>query len=120
MKTARWTATLFAFTLIGVSGSAFAQIGIGDREDYFRDFKSTKSRADVHADRDAGRADVLSKRGGDAWNTSSWSASRDNIGARGQAGSRYSERTRDDVRDELRNFRTEQQTNTSRDTYYLN
>lgn len=89
MKTRQWICRITALSTLAVAGVAVAEVGMRDGEDFFRDFKSTKSRAEVRAELDAARA-PQSAQGSDRIS-----------GARGVPGSRYSGKTREEVREEL-------------------
>lgn len=94
MKTSQWIFRITTLSAMAVSGMAVADVGMRDGEDFFRDFQSTKSRAEVRAELEAARAQPGS--GGERI-----TAGRTDSGVRGMPGSRYSGRTRDEVRDEL-------------------
>lgn len=78
-----------------VAAPVFAEVGIRDGADQFSEFKSAKTRADVQTDlRNAnGQGTSVTVRDGDEAKS----------GAYGVAGSRYSMRTRDEVRADLKN-----------------
>lgn len=108
MKTKHWITRLVALSAMASAGLAFADVGVRDGEDPFRDFKSTKSRAEVRAERDAARAPAATASDPRAAN----------IGARGVPGSRYSGRTREEVREELRQYREIQKPYSPDDLYF--
>jgi len=99
MKTSQWITRLAACAAVAVGAPAFADVGLMDGQDQFgSNIQSTKSRAEVRSELDAARSQgVLSH--GDTDTSVMMESSP--IGARGVAGSRYSERTRDEVRAEL-------------------
>lgn len=98
MKTKHWISRLVAMSAMTSAGMAFADVGMRDGEDPFRNFQSTKSREQVRAELDAFRAPAPAS---DARGAS-------NIGARGVPGSRYSGRTREEVREELQQYKETQ------------
>lgn len=111
MSTKHWITKLAAFSVMASASLAFAEVGMRDGEDFFRDFKSTKSRAEVRAELEAARAQSTPR-------SDRVSASQADIGARGVAGSRYSTRTREEVRQELQQHRQAFQPNSPNDIYF--
>lgn len=109
MKTSQWIARIFASAALVASGSTFADVGMADGADSFKDFQSTKSRADVATELGAAKSQGLLSHG----DVDTWALSRTpaDIGARGPAGSRYTGRTREEVRAELQEYRTSGQEN---------
>lgn len=97
MKTSHWITRLVASAAVAVGAPAFADVGLMDGQDQFGSFTSTKSRAEVRSEIDAARSQGLLSRGDADTSPVMESA----IGARGVAGSRYSGRTREEVRAEL-------------------
>lgn len=86
-----------------VSGSCLAQPGIRDGADQFTDFHPGKTRAQVQQEYLDAKAQGLLPRGdADRWTTD---ASGMDIGARGPAGSRYQGLTREEVINELREYK---------------
>lgn len=114
MKTSQWITTLVAVTAIGASGAALADVGMRDGEDSFRNFSPAKSRAEVRSELDTARTQGLLSRG----DADTWADSETRIGPRGPAGSRYSARTRDEVREELMEYRRTHKGNEPGDIYY--
>lgn len=98
MKTAQWIGRLAACAAVAVGAPALADVGLMDGQDQFRNFESTKSRGEVRSELDAARQQGMLSHG-DVDTSSAMDAAP--AGARGVAGSRYSERTREDVRAEL-------------------
>ncbi|MEO6352040.1 MAG: DUF4148 domain-containing protein [Burkholderiaceae bacterium] len=92
MKTRPLIAAVIALSAFATAGSALA-----DRPSEEPIAVSTKSRAEVRAELDQARAEGLLMYG-DRDDLSNWS--RPGMGAYGVAGSRYSVRTRDEVRAE--------------------
>lgn len=117
MKTFQSITRLVAGAAIAVSGSAFAEVGMLDGADTFKDFKSTKSRAEVR-----GELDAPAYRGSLTDGNSEFSSQgRDaNIGARGPAGSRYSVRTREEIQADLADDRRMHRENASGAIYRPN
>lgn len=88
-----------------------AEVGILDGADSFRDFQSTKSRAEVRAELENDRAQAYPVTDGTGF--------RDvNIGAHGVAGSRYSTKTREEVNSELREYKRTYQPGSPNDIYF--
>lgn len=50
MKARQWAVMVGALSALAWMGSAFADPGMKDGEDFFQDFHSTRSRAEVQAD----------------------------------------------------------------------
>lgn len=94
MKTRQWISGMAALSAMLVAGTSIAAPGMRDGEDFFRDFKSTKSRAEVQNEMAAARAQPMQR-------SDRIIASDRDVGARGVAGSRYSGRTSDEVRNDL-------------------
>lgn len=109
MKTKHWITKLVAMSAMTSAGMASADVGMRDGEDPFRNFQSTKSRAEVRAELDAFRAPAPA---------TSDARGAGNIGARGVPGSRYSSRTREEVREELRQFRETQKPYSPNNLYF--
>ena len=111
MKTTRCIARITALSVIAVSGIAVADVVMRYGEDFFRDFKSTKSRAEVRAELESTRTptNVNSNRiSEETWDS----------GVRGMPGSRYSGKTRQEVRDELIQYRKTHDPNSPQDLYF--
>lgn len=98
MKTSQWITRLAACAAVSIGVPALADVGQMDGQDQFRDFESTKSRAEVRSELNSARARGMLSHG-DVDTTSAMDAAP--AGARGVAGSRYSQRTREEVRAEL-------------------
>jgi hypothetical protein len=116
MKTSQWITRLVACGAIAASGSVFADVGLIDGQSDFSGLHSTKSRAEVRDDLTAARSNGSLSNG----DVETWSASDSNIGARGPAGSRYSMRTRDDVRSDLTEYQRSNTEKTPSDIYFPN
>jgi hypothetical protein len=110
MRTKHLLGSLGLFCAAVAAGPAFAEVGIRDGADQFTDFTSSRTRADVQSElRDAnGQGTSVTMRDGDDAHS----------GAYGVAGSRYSMRTREEVRGELANSDTQPQ-GTIRDGLYF-
>jgi len=117
MNTFQSITTLIASAAIAASGSVFADVGLRDGDDSFKDFKSTKSRAEVRSELDAARQQGLLTDGNSQYSSNGREA---NIGVRGPAGSRYSARTREEVQAELTDYRQTHQENLSGNIYRPN
>jgi len=91
-------------------------VGLIDGQDHFSNFKSTKSRAEVRSELDAARSQGLLSRGDADASTVMAPAS----GAHGVPGSRYSGRTREEVRAELDEYNRTLQDNPRGDIYRPN
>lgn len=117
MNTFQSIIRLVTSAVIAVSGSAFADVGMQDGADSFKDFKSTKSRAEVRGELDAARQQGLLNDGNSQYSSHGREA---NTGVRGPAGSRYSVRTREEVQAELADYRRTHQENSSGDIYRPN
>jgi hypothetical protein len=123
MKTAHWNAVLVAFSAIAVTGTTFAATGTYDGKNDSSSSNSTLSGAEVRTGLAASQPRGALLREGEAegsWNTRTWNSNRDDVGARGPAGARYTERTSDDVRRELTEHNRSQQQNRVKETYYIN
>lgn len=105
MKTTRCISRITALSVLAVSGIAVADVGMRDGEDFFRDFKSTKSRAEVRAEMEPARAPSTMTSSGDS-------------GVKGVSGSRYSGKTREEVRDELIQHRKTHDPYSPKDIYF--
>ncbi|WP_088707471.1 DUF4148 domain-containing protein [Noviherbaspirillum denitrificans] len=105
MKTTRCISRITGLSLLAFSAAAVADVGMRDGEDFFRDFKSTKSRAEVRAEMEPTRAPTAMTSSGDS-------------GVMGVSGSRYSGKTRDDVRDELIQHRKTHDPYSPNDIYF--
>ncbi|WP_420474558.1 DUF4148 domain-containing protein [Noviherbaspirillum sp. ST9] len=113
MKTTRCISRITALSVLAVSGIAVADVGMSDGSDFFRDFKSTKSRAEVRAELDAarGQSSLNSDRiSADSYDSAS--------GVRGMPGSRYTGKTRQEVRDELIQYRKTHDSSSPSDLYF--
>lgn len=108
MKTTRCISRITALSILAVSGVAVADVGMRDGEDFFRDFKSTKSRAEVQAE----------MRGPSNLNSDRVSADSQDSGVRGVSGSRYSGKTREEVREELIQHRKTHDPYSPKDLYF--
>ena len=117
MNTFQSITRLVASAVVAVSSSAFADVGMLDGADAFKDFKSTKPRAEVRSELDAARHQGMLTDGNSQYSSHGREA---NIGARGPAGSRYSARTREEVQAELADYRQTHQENTSGNIYRPN
>ncbi|HYD94686.1 MAG TPA: DUF4148 domain-containing protein [Noviherbaspirillum sp.] len=117
MKTSQWMTRIIASTAIAFCGSTFADAGSVGVGNSFSGFESTKSRAEVLAELDSAKAQGLLLHS-EADLRQSGSAP--NIGARGPAGSRFTGRTREEVRAELMEFRRTQQVSSPTDIYFPN
>lgn len=104
MKALPWTHGLAAAAILATSGTCVADVGILDGRDSFADFQSVKTRAEVRQEYLDARSQGLLPNSGIAEFSGLESSSMD-IGARGPAGSRYQARTRDEVLDELREYK---------------
>ena len=111
MNTTRCISRITAISVLAVSGIAVADVGMRDGEDSFRDFKSTKSRAEV-------QAEMESARSSGSLNSDRISADGRDSGVRGVPGSRYSGKTRQEVRDELIQHRKTQNPISPNDIYF--
>lgn len=111
MNTTRCISRITALSVLAVSSIAVADVGMRDGEDFFRDFKSTKSRAEV-------RAEMESSRVTSNLNSSSISAEGQESGVRGMPGSRYTGKTREEVREELIQHRKTYEPNSPNDIYF--
>jgi hypothetical protein len=111
MNTKRCISRITALSVLAVSSIAVADVGMRDGDDFFRDFKSTKSRAEVRAELDAARNPSIPS--GDRMSV----GSRDS-GVHGMPGSRYSGKTREEVRDELIQHRKTHDPNSPNDLYF--
>jgi hypothetical protein len=98
MKTKRLFGALALLSAAAVASPAFAEAGIRDGADMFSDFTSTKARSEVQRDLTGakGQGTSVSVRDGEDAGP----------GAYGVAGSRYSMRTRDEIKGELANSST--------------
>lgn len=105
MKTTRCISRITALSVLAVSSFAVADVGMRDGEDFFRDFKSTKSRAEVQAE----------MRGQPAMNSDRTSGA---SGVQGVPGSRYTGKTREEVREELIQHRKTYEPNSPKDLYF--
>jgi hypothetical protein len=112
MKTIRCISRITALSVLAVSGVAIADVGMRDGEDFFRDFKSTKSRAEVRAEM------MESARTPSTVNRESMSSSSGSSGVLGVSGSRYSGKTREEVRDELIQHRKTHDPYSTKDLYF--
>lgn len=111
MNTSYLKLTLPAALAMLAASQAYADVGILDGADSFRDFQSTKSRAEVRSELKDNRTQAYPVTDGTGF--------RDlNIGAHGVAGSRYSTRTRDEVKSELREYKQMHQPNSPNDIYF--
>ena len=114
MKASTWTAGLTAAAALAASGVCIADVGIADGKDHFTDFRSSKTRAEVQQEyRDARSQGTLQR--GEFWTPETASS---DIGSRGPAGARYRERTREDVMEELRQYKQTHNPNDTRDIYF--
>lgn len=104
MKASNWNHGLAAAAIFAASGTCFADIGIMDGSDSFANFQSTRTRAEVQQEYLDARSQGLLRNSGNA-EFSGPDISGMDIGARGPAGSRYQARTREEVMDELREYR---------------
>ncbi|WP_420474559.1 DUF4148 domain-containing protein [Noviherbaspirillum sp. ST9] len=105
MKTTRCISRITAISVLAVSGVAVAEVGMRDGEDFFRDFKSLKSRAEVRAELEPARApSTMTSSGGS--------------GVMGVSGSRYTGKSRDEVREELIQHRKTYEPNSPKDIYF--
>lgn len=98
MNTKRLYGALALLSAAAVASPAFAEAGIRDGADLFNNFTSTKTRSDVQRELAGAKGQGISvsqRDGEDA-----------GPGAYGVAGSRYSIRTREEVRTELTNSPT--------------
>lgn len=111
MSTKHWITKLAAFSVMASASVAFAEVGMRDGEDFFLDFKSTKSRAEVRAELEAARGQAAPR-------SDRASASQADTGARGVPGSRYSTRTREEVREELLQHRKAYDPNSPSNIYF--
>lgn len=116
MKTSQWITRLVASAAVAVGAPAFADVGLMDGQDQFSSFKSTKSRAEVRSELDSARSQGVLSRGDADTATERESA----MGARGVAGSRYSGRTREEVRAELDEYNRMLRDNPRGDIYRPN
>ncbi|OWW21953.1 hypothetical protein AYR66_23125 [Noviherbaspirillum denitrificans] len=82
-----------------------------DGEDSFRDFKSTKSRAEVRSELESSRAPMN-------LNSESIGTESRDIGVHGMPGSRYTGKTRQEVRDELIQYQKTHKPNSPDDLYF--
>ena len=111
MKTSYLKLTLTAAFAMIATSHVHADVGILDGADSFRDFQSTKSRAEVRSELENDRAQAYPVTDGTGF--------RDvNIGAHGVAGSRYSTKTREEVNSELREYKRMHQPNSPDDIYF--
>ena len=99
MNTKRLLGPLGLCCAIITAGSAFAEVGIRDGADQFSEFKSSRSRADVHSE--------LNSANGQGTSVTMRDGEDSTLGAYGVAGSRYSMRTREETRAELTNAGTQ-------------
>jgi len=111
MNTMRCISRITALSVLAVSGIAVADVGMRDGEDFFRDFKSTKSRAEVRSELDSARSTM-------SVNSDRVSAEGRDSGVRGVPGSRYSGKTREEVRDELIQHRKTHHPDPTKDIYF--
>lgn len=111
MKTTRCISRITALSVLAVSGIALADVGMRDGEDSFRDFKSTKSRAEVISELESSRAQS-------GLNSDRISVDSRDSGVRGVSGARYSGKTREEVRDELIQHRKTYEPNSRKDIYF--
>lgn len=112
MNTTRCISRITALSVLAVSGIAVADVGLGDADKSFRDFKSTKSRAEVQAEmKSAGPSSSL--------NSDRISAEGRDSGVYGVPGSRYSGKTREEVREELIQHQKTYQPNSPSDNIYF-
>lgn len=116
MKASHRTALLAATAAFTASGMCIADVGMADGKDFFTDFKSTKTRAQVQQEYlDARAQGTLSR--GDTGLENAGTSSVD-MGPRGPAGSRYQGRTREEVMQELREYRQTYKPNDPKDIYF--
>src|SRR3712207_1005630 len=102
MNVSKWAIRAVASATLAMTGTCIAEVGILDGADPWSGFKSNRSRADVQAEyADAKTQGLLERGDAERW----LPESRMDIGARGPAGSRYSARTRGEVRSELIEYR---------------
>ena len=111
MNTTRCISRITALSVLAVSSIAVADVGMRDGDDAFRDFKSTKSRAEVRAELESARAPA-------SLNSDRISGEGRDSGVRGVPGSRYSGKTREEVRDELIQHRKAQDPNSPNGIYF--
>lgn len=117
MKASHWTAGLAAAITLTVGGASIAEVGLMDGKDPFTHFQSSKTRSEVHQEYLDANAQGLLPRSGNAEYGGSDISSRD-IGARGPAGSRYQSRTREEVLDELREYKRTHNPNDPKGLYF--
>lgn len=117
MKASYGTAGLAAAVAFAASGACIADVGLLDGENAFANFQSTKTRAAVQQEYLDAKAQGLLPRGGNAEFWTPETPGMD-IGARGPAGSRYQARTRDEVIEELHQYRRTPQPRGSDDIYF--
>ncbi|KRB72538.1 DUF4148 domain-containing protein [Noviherbaspirillum sp. Root189] len=98
------------FAMIAAS-HVHADVGILDGADSFRDFQSTKSRAEVRSELENDRTQAYPVTDGTGFRDA-------NIGAHGVAGSRYSTKTREEVNSELREYKQLHQSDSPNDIYF--
>ena len=111
MNTSYLKFTLPAALAVLTASQVHADVGIMDGADSFRDFQSTKSRAEVRSELEDSRTQAYPVTDGTGF--------RDlNSGARGVAGSRYSTKTREEVNSELREYKRTHQPNSPNDIYF--
>jgi hypothetical protein len=102
---------LSAVLAMTAASQVHADVGIMDGADSFRDFQSTKSRAEVRSELENGRAQAYPVTDGTGFNDSK-------LGAHGVAGSRYSTKTREEVNNELREYQRTHQPGSTNDIYF--
>jgi len=111
MKTQSLKLALPAALALLCAGQVHADVGILDGADDFRNFQSTKSRAEVRAELEADRAAGYQVTDGTDF-------PQPNIGAHGVPGSRYSTKTREEVNSELQEYKRTHQPNSPDDIYF--
>lgn len=116
MKPLNMMSGLAAVAAFAASGTCMAQAGMADGADPFAGYQSTTTRAAVMQEYLDARAQGLLPRGDVEYSMPE--ASRADIGARGPAGSRYQGRTRQEVIDELREYRRTHKPNDPKDIYF--
>lgn len=112
MNITRSISRIAALSIVAVSSIAVADVGMQDGADQFKDFKSTKSRAEVQAETNAARAN------GPQNNGSINSSASEIGGVRGVPGARYSGKTREEVYEEMIQYKKTHDPYSTKDIYF--